>query len=129
MLKAQAIAESLLKPDVESPVHAKGIAQFLQATFDEWAKKCNIENPDIYNPEHNIHCQAAYMAWLLKHYNNVEELALAAYNWGVGNVQKHIFPENEAGYEYKKLDFYNNIEKFPKETRNYVGKIFNIMLA
>lgn len=34
---------------------AKGIAQFLQPTFNRYVKKVNIVEPDVWNKKHAIH--------------------------------------------------------------------------
>ena len=47
-------------------------------------------------------------------------LALAAYNWGEGNVQKAIKRNQAAG---KPTDFESLAEHMPAETRNYVPKL------
>jgi membrane-bound lytic murein transglycosylase D len=48
------------------------------------------------------------------------QLALAAYNWGEGNVQKAIQKNRAAG---KPTDFESLAELMPAETRNYVPKL------
>src|SRR6185503_7993963 len=47
-------------------------------------------------------------------------LALAAYNWGEGNVQKAVKRNQAAG---KPTDFDSLAELMPAETRNYVPKL------
>lgn len=37
---------------------AKGIGQFLQPTFDHYSKKAGIENPDIWNVDHQLQTMA-----------------------------------------------------------------------
>jgi membrane-bound lytic murein transglycosylase D len=48
------------------------------------------------------------------------QLALAAYNWGEGNVQKAIQKNRAAG---KPTDFESLADLMPAETRNYVPKL------
>jgi len=48
------------------------------------------------------------------------QLALAAYNWGEGNVQKAVQRNRAAG---KPTDFESLSELMPAETRNYVPKL------
>lgn len=105
-LRAQAQQESQLDPMARSGAGAMGLAQFVPATFREWADKLHIgigANP--YNPEHAIICQAGYMADLKRRYNGDYQRALAAYNFGMGNVDK-TDPAN-----------------YPDETKNYLLKI------
>lgn len=105
-LKAQARQESQLNPMARSGAGALGLAQFMPATFREWADRLHLggtANP--YNPEHAIICQAAYMQHLKERYPGDYQKALAAYNWGMGNVDK----TDAAGY--------------PDETKNYLLRI------
>lgn len=103
LLKAQAKAESSFDPNARSVVGAMGLAQFMPATFNEWALKLRIPVPNPYNPEHSIWCQAAYMRWLLDQFAGNLDRALGAYNFGVGNEHRQ--------------------KPWPQETINYVEKI------
>jgi soluble lytic murein transglycosylase-like protein len=93
LLKAQAIAESNLDPDAVSWVGAKGLTQFMPATWREWWDKVygvrGMPLGDPFNPERAIELQAAYMAKLLSVFVEVDR-TLAAYNWGWGRVRKHL---------------------------------------
>jgi len=60
---------------------AAGLAQFIPNT----AKAFGITDP--YNPAQSLEAQAKYMAQLKEKYGR-DDLALAAYNWGPGNVDK-----------------------------------------
>lgn len=100
LLKAQATVESSLNPSAENPrTHAKGLAQFMPATWMEYGQG------DPFNPEQAIAAQAAYMAHLLKMYDGDKRLALAAYNGGPGKLKR-------VGYEC-----------MPVETKDYVIKV------
>ena len=103
LLKKQAGAESSFNPDAESSAGAKGLCQFMPPTFDEWAKKTKLNGPDIWNPEHQIHCQAAYMQWLMDQVRWDTAQAFAAYNFGIGHIKRG--------------------DPWPQETLDYVGKI------
>ncbi|MFD2827174.1 lytic transglycosylase domain-containing protein [Leeuwenhoekiella polynyae] len=76
--------ESRFKQYAKSPVGAAGIAQFMPATAKEW-------NVDVNDIDSSIDGWARYMAWILKrsYVGGKYDLALAAYNAGVGNVQKY----------------------------------------
>ena len=65
---------------VRSPAGAVGIAQFMPATAREW-------NVDPFNPAQSIDGAGRYLAWLRGRLGGWRE-ALAAYNWGIGNVQR-----------------------------------------
>lgn len=119
LLKAQVKAESNFNPNAKSPVGALGLAQFMRATWEEWKDgTAGIQATkmlyDRTNPEHSIRAQSAYMAWLLKQAGGNIDVALAMYNWGIGNVKKII----------KKTGSFENAFPFlPKETRDYVSRI------
>lgn len=59
---------------------------------------------DPYNPFENVMGGTRYLKTLLDRYEGNKDLALAAYNWGMGNVER-------------------NPEGLPLETRNYIAKI------
>jgi soluble lytic murein transglycosylase-like protein len=80
-----------------SPVGALGIAQFMPATAAEMGI-----NP--LDPKQAIPAAAKYLAGLYRKFGNWTE-ALAAYNWGQGNVQR------------------KGIAAAPRETRNYYSQI------
>ncbi len=110
--------ESNFKKDSVSLSQAKGLMQLMDSTADELATKLNMnEDYDIFNAETNIELGTTYMSNLLTYYNNNIYLALAAYNAGIGNVNKWI----EKGTIKKDG---SDIENIPfKETRNYVRKV------
>ena len=88
-LKAQGRQESGFNPDaVNLRSGCKGVAQFADATFAQWSRQLKIKNPSVWNPEHSIRCQAAYMRWLTDRLDGELLKALAAYNWGIGNLQR-----------------------------------------
>jgi soluble lytic murein transglycosylase-like protein len=112
LLKAQARAESGFDPAAVSPVGARGLAQFMARTWQEWADGTAGVQPlpphelyDPRNPEAAIRAQAQYMRELLALFSGNRRLALAAYNWGPGNVRKHP------------------LVGWPAETRAYVDRI------
>ena len=100
-LRAQALAESALDPKAVSPAGAKGLTQFMDPTWGEWGKG------DVFNPEQAIEAQCEYMNWLMDKLND-RRRAFAAYNWGIGNVQR-------AGTDWEIV--------IPKETCDYIARI------
>lgn len=80
-----------------SPVGAVGIAQFMPATAAEWGV-----NP--LDPFQSIDGAGRYLAWLYRRLGGWAE-ALAAYNWGIGNVQR------------------KGLAAAPAETRTYYASI------
>jgi len=82
VFRRQLIAESGLNVQAVSPAGARGVAQFMPAT----AQAFGI---DPMNPEQAIPAAALYMRQNLNRFGGDWKQALAAYNWGPGNVAKH----------------------------------------
>jgi len=115
-------AESNFDEKAVSHKDAVGLMQLMENTALEVASKYNIsidlENTkeDIANIQNNINIGTKYLSVLIEKYGNTE-LAVAAYNAGIGTVDNWI----EKGMINKDG---SNIENIPyKETNNYVRKI------
>lgn len=89
--------EDIITGRVRSPVGAVGIAQFMPATAAEMGI-------DPLNPAQAIDGAGRYLARLYRMFGTWSE-ALAAYNWGMGNVQRR------------------GLAAAPRETRNYYSQI------
>lgn len=115
LLKAQGLAESHLDPNARSHAGAVGVMQFMPRTWLEWwDEKVGIQGNPLYdrtNPEASIASGAAYMRSLLNQFRDLDP-ALAAYNWGPGNVRAHL-------RRHGRLSFSN----LPRETRGYIERI------
>ena len=112
-------AESNFKEDAKSTSNAIGLMQIMEATAFETANKMdlNISEKDLFDPELNIKIGLKYFTSLLEKYNNNYNLAIIAYNAGIGNVEKWM---QEGTIKPDGSD----IENVPfKETNNYVRKI------
>jgi soluble lytic murein transglycosylase-like protein len=142
LLKAQVRQESNFNPNAFNRVSgAKGLAQFMDKTWEEWCdlvpgiQKTIIQyNP--FNPDQAIHAQSAYMSFLKKiieqklvqTMNEKDYLyhwALAAYNWGIGNILGTVVKNKvKMGMiQFAKFN-YEFAEKYlPAETSNYVTRI------
>ncbi len=107
----QLMAESAGKPGAVSPKGARGLMQLMPDTAREMEQKMGLPlgSTDT-DPAANEAVGRAYMDQMLTRYDGDQTKALAAYNWGMGNVDKWI----AAGSDPSKL---------PKETRDYVSKV------
>jgi soluble lytic murein transglycosylase-like protein len=119
LLKAQVKAESNFDPSATSKCGAKGLAQFLDTTYAEWEDgtpgvQPPVKNYNAYDAESSIFAQAHYMKWLLDYCNGDTRFALAAYNWGCGNIHKYILFHRS---------FDDVVQLMPLETQEYVTKI------
>ena len=109
--------ESAFNPEAVSSAKAAGMWQFMPATGKYFDLKQNIfrdERRDV------IESTRAALDYLQKLYGMFGDwhLALAAYNWGEGNVGRALAKNKAAGLglSYSEL-------KMPNETRYYVPKL------
>lgn len=110
--------ESSFQSDAVSSVGARGLMQIMPDTFD-WIKgrlKDDIQYDDMFNAENNIQYGCHLYGYLMERYES-EELAIAAYHAGMGNVDKWL-KNDEYSEDGKSL---SNIP-FPS-TRKYVAKV------
>lgn len=106
LLSAVMHQESAGKASARSHVGAVGLFQIMPAT----ARDLNLMDP--YNPEPSAQAAAQYLSTLYKRYRGNLNLTLAAYNWGMGNVDRYMLNDDT-----------RNIDKVPLETRNYVARV------
>lgn len=98
LLHSVAMQESGGDPTAISPSGAQGLFQFMPSTAKEYGV-------DPFNPNESAEGAARMYSDLLNKYNRDLPMALAAYNWGQGNVDRH------------------GLENAPKETKNYISSI------
>jgi len=112
-------AESGFDVDAESHKSAKGLMQIKEETA-LWCienLKLDVDKEKIFMPEENIYIGCAYLAYLENLYNGDTALALAAYNAGLGNVNKWL-----SDPRYSDKD--GTLKNIPfTETKNYVKKV------
>ena len=111
-----AVAESGFQPQaVNHRSGAGGMWQFMP--FGDYGLARNGYVDERFDPEKSTRAYARYMKFL---YNQLGDwyLAMAAYDWGAGNVQHAV---QKTGYaDYWELYKRNNL---PGETKNYVPEI------
>jgi membrane-bound lytic murein transglycosylase D len=113
------VIESAFNPQALSTANAAGIWQFVPGT----GKTFNLEQNMFKDERRGVLASTdAALTYLQKLYTMFGDwqLALAAYNWGEGNVQKAIKRNQALG---KPTDFDSLSELMPAETRNYVPKL------
>ncbi|MGO4743973.1 transglycosylase SLT domain-containing protein [Serratia quinivorans] len=103
LLRSVATTESGGNQFAVSGAGAKGLFQFMDAT----AKDMGLRGGDVFDPEKSANAAAKYLSQLLKQTGGNLHEAIAAYNWGIGNVQK------------------KGLGMAPEETRNYVPKVLS----
>jgi soluble lytic murein transglycosylase-like protein len=99
LIKAVIKAESNFNPKAVSKAGAKGLMQLMPGT----AKELGVKDP--FNPVENVWAGARYLKKMLdRHSGNINN-ALASYNWGPGNFDRH------------------GKMRLPGETRRYISTV------
>ncbi len=98
LIKAVISVESRGNPQAVSPAGARGLMQLMPKTA------ADLGVTDSFDPAQNIQAGTRYLSQLLDRYQGNLKLALAAYNWGMGNLEK-------------------NPASLPRETRNYIVQV------
>jgi soluble lytic murein transglycosylase len=114
-------AESLYKPDVISPVGARGLMQLMPYTARNLNRLTggsdDKKNLDLLQPEVNVRLGAQYLARLQQKFKGHLPLVAAAYNAGPHRVEGWLV-------NFGHLETDEFVEHIPfVETRNYVKKV------
>ena len=113
--------ESMLNPDIKSPVGAVGLMQLMPGTARMVSKKNNWSysgTGDLIVPENNIRLGSAYLREMLDRFDNNRILAAAAYNAGPGRI--NIWKSKDG----RGRDAAMYVENIPfNETRQYVQNV------
>lgn len=91
--------ESDYQPQAVSPVGAEGLMQLMPET----ARELGVQ--DSFDPLQNLRGGSRYLKQLLDKYDGDLDRALAAYNWGQGNLDR------------------KGLEQMPQETRDYLARV------
>lgn len=97
--------ESGFNKNAVSEAGAMGLMQLMPST----AKSLGVNNP--FDVLENIDGGTRYIKRLINSFNGNKELALSAYNGGIGRMNK------------RGVDTVEEINKMPKETQKYVDKV------
>ncbi|MFC3533885.1 LysM peptidoglycan-binding domain-containing protein [Vogesella facilis] len=114
------VVESAFVPTAQSQVGAAGLWQFMPAT----GRQYGLEQTWWYDGRRDVvEATRAALDYLQNLYTMFGDwsLALAAYNWGEGNLSRAIAKVRARG----EVESYENIQ-MPKETRNYVPKLLAV---
>ncbi|MGQ5288448.1 transglycosylase SLT domain-containing protein [Pectobacterium actinidiae] len=105
LLRSVATTESAGNPNAISSAGAQGLFQIMPGT----GKDLGLRGNDAFDPVKSANAAAKYLSQLLQANGGDLDKALASYNWGIGNVQKH------------------GMALMPRETREYIPKVKNGM--
>ena len=112
--------ESAFNPQAVSRARAAGMWQFMPATGRDFELRQNLFRDDRRDILASTRAALDYLEMLHGKFGDWH-LALAAYNWGQGNVQRALRHNERAGlptsYAYLRM---------PDETRNYVPKLLAV---
>jgi membrane-bound lytic murein transglycosylase D len=109
--------ESAFNPQAVSSARAAGMWQFMPATGTDYALRQNVFRDDRRDVVASTRAALDYLQRLYGMFGDWQ-LALAAYNWGEGNVGRAIAKNQRAGLPATYSDI-----SMPAETRNYVPKL------
>ncbi|MEZ4600179.1 MAG: lytic transglycosylase domain-containing protein [Syntrophotaleaceae bacterium] len=99
LIRAVIRTESNFNPQATSPAGAQGLMQLMPQT----AQELGVTDP--FNSEQNVMAGTRYLRQLLDRYEGDLDRALAAYNWGMGNLER------------------KGMDQMPRETRDYLARV------
>ena len=135
--KAQAIAESGLRPDARSPEGAVGVMQLLPSTFEEIAEEVDHIRPDIQDPKWNIAAGIYYnrMLWdtweANRPFRERLNFTFGSYNAGKGTILRAQEIALVKGWDARSWEVIEKtlphvIGEGSRETIGYVRRIHRI---
>lgn len=111
--------ESAFNPQAMSVARAAGMWQFIPSTGRLYLLKQNAFRDDRRDVLASTRAALDYLQRLGEMFNGDWHLALAAYNWGEGNVKRAL----KRNRDRKAATVYENLRGMPQETRDYVPKL------
>lgn len=111
--------ESAFNPQAKSRAAASGMWQFMPGTGKDFELRQNLFRDDRRDVLASTRAALDYLQRLHGMFGDWQ-LALAAYNWGQGNVMRAIERNRRAG---KDTDYLALYPRMPVETREYVPKL------
>ena len=112
------VVESAFNPFAYSRAHASGLWQFIAPTGERYGLKRNYYQDQRRDVVESTRGALEYLTQLRERFDGDWFLAIAAYNYGSGNVQRAINRNAALG---RKKDFFSL--SLPAETRAYVPKL------
>lgn len=122
-LQYVAVIESALNPRAESHAGARGLWQFMPETAAEYG----LDSLTVEELGPSTDAAARYLRWLGRRFDGDWHLALAAYNCGVGRVERlaHAY-RAETG---RRPTFWDLHDRLPRETQHYVPRFIAVAEA
>ena len=111
--------ESAFNPEAYSTAKAAGMWQFIPSTGRDFNLKQNMFKDERRDVLASTDAALTYLQRLYSMFGDWQ-LALAAYNWGEGSVQRAVNKNRASGLP---TDFNSLSALMPVETRNYVPKL------
>ncbi|HEU5468371.1 MAG TPA: transglycosylase SLT domain-containing protein, partial [Steroidobacteraceae bacterium] len=112
------VVESAFNPFAYSRSHASGLWQFIAPTGERYGLRRNYYQDQRRDVIESTRAALEYLTQLHDRFDGDWFLAIAAYNYGSGNVQRAINRNRALG---RKTDFFSL--SLPAETRAYVPKL------
>jgi membrane-bound lytic murein transglycosylase D len=111
--------ESAFNPQAMSVARAAGMWQFIPSTGRAYELTQNAFRDDRRDVLASTRAALDYLQKLAAMFDGDWQLALAAYNWGEGNVKRALARKRDR----KARSAYESLTRMPIETRNYLPKL------
>lgn len=124
MIHAISRQESQFDREITSYAGARGLMQLMPATAREVAQKNGLtyNRAELFDPDYNVTLGSAFFQYLMNYYDGSYPLAIAAYNAGMGNVNKWLRANGDP--RTPGVDIVEWIEEIPiYQTKNYVQRV------